>query len=126
MAVLGALWSLLVTGVYWISAGAFSLTDRFNGPQTPVLIVISLLEAVLLLALIQAYRLRSWLWAVLLLWFVVASGLLAHPSTPRNWLTSGAFLFVLLAPVSVTMLLLLRHQFAPRPPVPPDGGATLT
>ena len=114
-AVVAILWSLIVTGVLWIIGLALEHADMFNGPHTRVLAVVSLLEIALLCILVQACRLRFWAAAALLIWFVLASAVHTSPIVLRDWAEAFMLLLIVLAPVTLTMILLAVYGFSSSP-----------
>jgi len=114
MAILGAIWSVLITLALCLFGILMGMTDRFNGPHTLVFLAIGLSEFALLFALRQAYRLRTTAGPLLLGWFAVAA-LLTHPSGIADWFECSMLLLVCLAPVTVTMILSFVNRYSRSP-----------
>jgi len=113
-AILGAIWSVLITLALCLFGILMGMTDRFNGPHTLVFLAIGLTEFALLFALLQAYKLRPAAGSLLLAWFAMAA-LLTRPSGVADWFDCLLLLLVCLAPVTVTMILSFINQYSRSP-----------
>jgi len=115
IAVLGAVWSLLVTFAICLFGLLMGMTDRFNGPHTLAFLIIGLAELALLFALIQAYKFHRTAGPLLFSWFVIAAGLLSWPSGIAGWFDSVILFLVILAPVTLTMILSMLNGYSRGP-----------
>jgi len=116
LSVLAAIWVVVAAGGMALVGSALSVsgTERFNGNHKVQMACIALMVYSLLMALRSAYRLRTYISAVLFVWFVIASALLAQPPTFVACINQFGLLVIVLAPVSVLIVLLIVNGLSQR------------
>ena len=113
--IFAGVWSLFVTGFLWVLGAVLSMTDRFNGPHTRIMVTIGFFEVVLLFALVCAYRLQTWSLFLFIGDFVAASAVLVGQSFKLSeWVQTLVFLLLFLLPVTLVMVLLTVRWFTQR------------
>ena len=118
LAIIGAIWSLVVSFSLLVLGAAFSLTDMFNGPHTGVMIGTVLLELWLLFALYRAYSQKSGAIALLILWIPAAALQTTKPFTVGGWLESIALTGLVMAPITLLIIIEAVRQLRSSGPQP--------